>query len=167
MLSSSPLWPFLCFWYRLCDKIAANQKWKCYEPLACLSCDSARNCLILSEGMAKEIPAVTFRVLMPITSPSCGTHTQTHTLICHHSSNAPQKKSNFLMELVKQRFWRLIVLRSNIASWKQIRVNCGPLLFAKRDLNSLFYFPNKDFMSLGVCIYETTYLCFATWMLSQ
>lgn len=41
------------------------------EPLACLSCDSARNCRILSEGMAKEIPAVTFSVLMPITSPSC------------------------------------------------------------------------------------------------
>lgn len=40
------------------------------SPLACRSCDSVRNFLILSDGMAKEIPAVTFRVLMPITSPS-------------------------------------------------------------------------------------------------
>lgn len=44
---------------------------RCYWPLACLSWDSARNCRILSEGMAKEIPAVTFSVLIPITSPSC------------------------------------------------------------------------------------------------
>lgn len=39
-------------------------------PLLCLASDSVRKRLILSEGMAKEIPAVTFRVLMPITSPS-------------------------------------------------------------------------------------------------
>lgn len=39
-------------------------------PLASLSYDSARNCRILSDGIAKEIPAVTFNVLIPITSPS-------------------------------------------------------------------------------------------------
>lgn len=39
-------------------------------PLDCLSYDSARNCRILSEGMAKEMPAVTFSVLIPMTSPS-------------------------------------------------------------------------------------------------
>lgn len=42
----------------------------CPWPLDCLSWDSARNCRILSEGIAKDIPAVTFSVLMPITSPS-------------------------------------------------------------------------------------------------
>lgn len=42
----------------------------CSWPLACLSWDSAKNCRILSEGIAKDIPAVTFRVLIPITSPS-------------------------------------------------------------------------------------------------
>lgn len=40
-------------------------------PLLCLSCDSVRNWVIRSEGIAKEIPAVTFKVLIPITSPSC------------------------------------------------------------------------------------------------
>lgn len=59
--------------------ISINCCYSSIEPLACLSCDSARNCLILSEGMAKEIPAVTFSVLIPITSPSCEIqHTHTH-----------------------------------------------------------------------------------------
>lgn len=40
-------------------------------PLAWRSWDSVRNFLILSDGIAKEIPAVTFRVFIPITSPSC------------------------------------------------------------------------------------------------
>lgn len=40
------------------------------SPLACRSWDSVRNFLILSDGIAKAMPAVTFRVLMPITSPS-------------------------------------------------------------------------------------------------
>lgn len=39
-------------------------------PFDCLSWDSVKNFLILSDGIAKEIPAVTFNVLIPITSPS-------------------------------------------------------------------------------------------------
>lgn len=39
-------------------------------PFNWRSWNSARNCLIRSEGIAKEIPAVTFSVFMPITSPS-------------------------------------------------------------------------------------------------
>lgn len=50
--------------------------------------------------MAKEIPAVTFRVLMPITSPSCGSHTRTH------------------------RKWKL-----GSAGGEIIRVSCGRLLW--------------------------------------
>lgn len=62
----------------------------CSWPLACLSWDSARNCWILSEGMAKDIPAVTFSVLIPITSPSYSnrhksedTHTNTPHICMH------------------------------------------------------------------------------------
>lgn len=51
------------------------------SPLLYLVCDSVRKWLILSEGMAKEIPAVTFRVLMPMTSPSCKTM---HLKYCAH-----------------------------------------------------------------------------------
>ena len=38
--------------------------------MTCLSWNSVRNCMMRSEGMAKEMPAVTLRVLMPMTSPS-------------------------------------------------------------------------------------------------
>lgn len=41
-------------------------------PLYCLSWALSRNRLIRSDGMAKEIPAVTFSVFIPITSPSWG-----------------------------------------------------------------------------------------------
>lgn len=40
-------------------------------PLMCLSWNSERKRVMRSDGMAKEMPAVTFRVLMPMTSPSC------------------------------------------------------------------------------------------------
>lgn len=65
------------------------------------------------------------------------------------------------MKLVKQHFWRHIVLR--LVTWPAenkliIRVSCGLRLFAKHYLNSLFTFPNKDFMGLGVCLYEITYI---------
>lgn len=46
------------------------------SPLLCLSRESLRKRVILSEGIANEIPAATFRVLMPITSPSSNTETQ-------------------------------------------------------------------------------------------
>lgn len=39
-------------------------------PLTCLSWNSARKRVMRSEGMAKEIPAATLSVLMPMTSPS-------------------------------------------------------------------------------------------------
>lgn len=41
-----------------------------HKPFICRSYDSARNCRILSDGIANDIPAVTFSVLMPMTSPS-------------------------------------------------------------------------------------------------
>ena len=40
-------------------------------PFNWRSWNSAKNCRMRSEGIAKEIPAVTFNVFMPITSPSC------------------------------------------------------------------------------------------------
>ena len=40
-------------------------------PFSWRSWNSAKNCRMRSEGIAKEIPAVTFSVFMPITSPSC------------------------------------------------------------------------------------------------
>lgn len=36
-------------------------------------------------------------------------------------------------------------------------VSCGMWLFARHYLNSV-YFPNKDFMSLDVCLYDITYI---------
>lgn len=39
-------------------------------PLFCFPSESFKKRVILSEGMAKEIPAATFSVLIPITSPS-------------------------------------------------------------------------------------------------
>lgn len=56
-------WTYLLFVSKCCSSV---DPW----PLLCLDWDSVRKRLILSEGIAKEIPAVTFRVLMPITSPS-------------------------------------------------------------------------------------------------
>lgn len=41
-----------------------------HVPLLCFPNESFKKRVILSEGMAKEIPAATFRVLIPITSPS-------------------------------------------------------------------------------------------------
>lgn len=41
------------------------------SPVRCLWKESPRKRVILSDGIAKEIPAATFRVLIPITSPSC------------------------------------------------------------------------------------------------
>ncbi len=67
---------FLNFWLEMlfkqskCFRFSTFNPPFCPWPLACLSWDSARNCWILSEGIAKDIPAVTFSVLMPITSPS-------------------------------------------------------------------------------------------------
>lgn len=49
--------------------ISLSKQWSTV-PLACLSWDSVRNFLILSDGIANEIPAVTFNVLIPMTSPS-------------------------------------------------------------------------------------------------
>ena len=40
-------------------------------PFSWRSWNSAKNCRMRSEGIAKEIPAVTFSVFMPITLPSC------------------------------------------------------------------------------------------------
>ncbi len=67
---------FLNFWLEMlskqskCFRFSTFNPSFCPWPLACLSWDSARNCRILSEGIAKDIPAVTFSVLIPITSPS-------------------------------------------------------------------------------------------------
>lgn len=61
-----------------CFSHGIQHVFKVLWPLACLSYDSVRNSLILSDGMAKEIPAVTFRVFIPITSPSCRSQ-YTHT----------------------------------------------------------------------------------------
>lgn len=52
-------------------KTQQGQK-KLYTPLPFnwRSWNSAKNCRIRSDGIAKEMPAVTFSVFMPITSPS-------------------------------------------------------------------------------------------------
>lgn len=50
--------------------VGKGQPWGFSLPLTCLSWNSVRNCTMRSEGMAKEMPAVTLRVLMPMTSPS-------------------------------------------------------------------------------------------------
>lgn len=54
-------------------------------PLTCLSWNSVRKRVMRSEGMAKEMPAATFSVLMPMTSPSWAGQSEGH-----HWGGGPQ-----------------------------------------------------------------------------